>query len=167
MRTAGCATSTRMRDELKDRPGGPNMRGHSEPDNMEVHQVCKTEQTEPRSLGKQAASTSPKVREGVDLGQDLGQPESQSGPEYPAAASDARASFAGRTSHWKQLRETPARTNRSSRSCSSPEQENRSASQTGREEPTGITRGQGVRRTRRTLPRRCRTRFADRRNKRR
>ena len=70
MHTSGCAISTRKRDEREDRPGDPDIRGHSEPDNMEVHQVCETEQTEPRSPGKQAAGTSPKVREGVDLGQD-------------------------------------------------------------------------------------------------
>ena len=71
MRTGG-ATSTRRRDayEREDRPGDPNMRVSSEPDSMEVQLVCKTEQTEPRSPGKQAADTSPKVGGGVDLGQD-------------------------------------------------------------------------------------------------
>ena len=51
----------------------PNMRGHSEPDNMEVQLVCETEQTKPRSPGKQAANTSSRVGEGVDLEQGSGE----------------------------------------------------------------------------------------------
>jgi hypothetical protein len=71
MHTSGYATGTRERDEHGDRPGDPDIRGHSEPDNMEVHLVCcKQEQTEPGSPGKQATDTSPTVGVGVDLGQD-------------------------------------------------------------------------------------------------
>ena len=69
----GCATSTCMRDKHEDRPGDPNMRGHSDLDNMEVRLVCETEQTELRSPGKQAADTSSKMGEGVDLEQDSGE----------------------------------------------------------------------------------------------
>ena len=71
MRRVG-ATGTCERDKHEGRPDDTDMRVLSEPDNMEVQQVCKTEQTEPRSPGKQAADTSPKVGGGVDLGQDSG-----------------------------------------------------------------------------------------------
>ena len=174
MRRVG-ATGTCTRDKHEDGPDDTYMRVLSEPDNMEVHPVCNQEQTEPRSPGKQAVRHEPESGRGCGSGAGFrgvrdrkGQPESQSGPEYPACSK--RRARVARWSHQPledNSRETPARTNRSSEHCSRTEQESRSANQT--REPTGRTRGQGVRRARRTLPRRCRsrTRFADSRNRRR
>ena len=71
MRTR-CVTSTCMRDKHEDRPGDPNMRGHSDLDNMEVQHDCVREQQEPRSPGEQAVETSPKIKGGLNLEQGSG-----------------------------------------------------------------------------------------------
>ena len=71
MRRVG-ATGTCKRDKHEDRPDDTDMRVLSEPDNMEVHLVCKTEQTEPRSPGKQAVETRSKIEDVVTLEQGSG-----------------------------------------------------------------------------------------------
>ena len=71
MHTTSYATGTRKRDEREDRPGDPNMRVSSEPDNMEVHHDCKQVQQEPRSP-KQAVETRSKIEDGVNLEQRSG-----------------------------------------------------------------------------------------------
>ena len=71
MRRDASATSVASKqDKHRGRLDDTNMRVSSEPDNMEVQPVCKTEQTEPGSPGKQAATTSPTVGVDRDLGQD-------------------------------------------------------------------------------------------------
>ena len=71
MRRDASATSVASKqDKHRGRLDDTNMRVPSEPDNMEVHPVCKTEQTEPGSPGKQVAITSPTVGVDRDLGQD-------------------------------------------------------------------------------------------------
>ena len=71
MRRDASATSVASKqDKHRGRLDDTNMRVSSEPDNMEVQPVCKTEQTEPGSPGKSAATTSPTVGVDRDLGQD-------------------------------------------------------------------------------------------------
>ena len=94
-------------DVTRDRPCNPDMMGHIEPDNMEVHLVCsKTEQTEPGSPGNEAITTSPKIGEGRNLEQvsrgGVQEKDNQSrnlGPITQQPQQPARAHFAVCTTH--------------------------------------------------------------------
>ena len=72
MHTTTYATGTRERDEREDRPGDPDIRGHSGHDNMEVLHDCSYVQQEPRSPEKQAVETRSKIEGGVNPEQGSG-----------------------------------------------------------------------------------------------